>query len=90
MVCASNEASVCLIKALHKRGIEIQKDIRIVGFDYSNVYDIFTPRISHMLQPLPRIAQESAQILFRLIEKKDSGEDFTLEKEKIILNATLI
>jgi hypothetical protein len=43
-----------------------------------------------MLQPLPRIAQESAQILFRLIEKKDLGEDFSLEKEKIILNATLI
>ena len=49
-----------------------------MGFDYSNVYDIFTPRISHMLQPLPRIAQESAQILFRLIEKKDLGEDFSL------------
>ena len=90
MVCASNEASVVLIKALIKRGIRIQEDIRIVGFDYSNVYDIFTPRISHMLQPLPRIAQESAHILFRLIEKKDKGEDISEEKEKIILNATLI
>ena len=90
MVCASNEASVCLIKALHRRGIEIQKDVRIVGFDYSNVYDIFTPRISHMLQPLPRIAQESTQILFRLIEKKEQGNDISLENEKIILNATLI
>lgn len=90
MVCASNEASVVLIKALIKRGIRIQEDIRIVGFDYSNVYDIFTPRISHMLQPLPRIAQESAHILFRLIEKKDRGEDISHENEKIILNATLI
>lgn len=90
MVCASNEASVVLIKALHKRGVQIQKDIRIVGFDYSNVYDIFTPRITHVLQPLPRIAQESTDYLFRLIEKKDRGEDLTLENNKIILNATLI
>lgn len=90
MVCASNEASVVLIKALIKRGIRIQEDVRIVGFDYSNVYDIFTPRISHMLQPLPRIAQESAHILFRLIEKKDKGEDISQENEKIILKATLI
>ena len=37
-----------------------------------------------------RIAQESIQILFRLIEKKEQGNDISLENEKIILNATLI
>lgn len=90
MVCASNEASVALIKALIRRGKRIQEDIRLVGFDYSNVYDIFTPRITHIRQPIPLIARESTAYLFRLIDSKNRGEDISREKEKIILKATLI
>lgn len=90
MVCASNEASVALIRALIARGKRIQEDIRIAGFDYSNIYDIFTPRITHVLQPLPLIARESTNYLFRLIGLKDKGEDIGQEKDKIFLDATLI
>ena len=90
MVCASNEASANLIKELISRGIRVQEDIRIVGFDYSNVYDIFKPHIPHVQQPLPQIAKESTDYLFRLIERKDRGEDISREKEKIILKASLI
>ena len=90
MVCASNEASVCLIKALHRRGIEIQKDVRIVGFDYSNVYSFFTPSITYIQQPLAQIADQAGEYLFRLIEMKDAGEDFGNVKDKITLKATLV
>ena len=90
MVCASNETSANLIKELISRGIRVQEDIRIVGFDYSNVYDIFKPHIPHVQQPLPQIAKESTDYLFRLIERKDRGEDISREKEKIILKASLI
>lgn len=90
MVCASNEACALLIKELIHRGVRIQQDIYIVGFDYSNVYDVFNPHIPHVLQPLPQIAQESIDYLFRLIEMKDRGEDIREEKEKIILKASLI
>lgn len=90
MVCASNEASVLLIKELIHRGVRVQEDIRIAGFDYSNVYDIFTPHIPHVEQPLPLIAKESADCLFRLIDKKDHGDDITKEKERIVLKANLI
>ena len=68
----------------------VQEDIRIAGFDYSNVYDIFTPHIPHVEQPLPLIAKESADCLFRLIDKKDHGDDITNEKESIVLKANLI
>lgn len=90
MVCASNEASVALIRALIARGKRIQEDIRIAGFDHSNAYDFFSPRITYVLQPLPLIARESTNYLFRLIGLKDKGEDIGQEKEKIFLDATLI
>ena len=90
MVCASNEASALLIKELIHRGIRVQEDIHIAGFDYSNVYDIFTPHIPHVEQPLPQMVKESTDYLFRLIDKKDHGEDISKEKQKIVLKANLI
>ncbi len=90
IVCSSNEVGVIVIKELIGRGLKIQEDVRIVGFDYSNVYDIFKPHIPHVQQPLPQIARESTDYLFRLIERKDRGEDISGDKEKIILKASLI
>lgn len=90
VITASNVPSVSIIKALIRRGVQIQKDIRIVGFDYSNVYDIFSPRISHVQQPLPQIASTSGEYLFRLIDLNEKGEDISQINEKIILKAKLI
>ena len=90
IITASNVPSVLIIKALLRRGVRIQKDIKIVGFDYSNVYDIFEPRIPHVLQPLPEIARRSSEYLFNLIEARAKGEDISDKKDKIVLNAQLI
>ncbi len=89
LVMASNVPSVAVLKALFRRGVRIQQDIRIVGFDYSNVYNFFNPPISYILQPLPQIAEQAALYLFRLIEMKERGEDITPVQDNIILKATL-
>lgn len=90
IVTASNVISVSMIKALRKKGVKIQEDVRIVSFDFSNVYDLFTPAITYVQQPLPQIAQESAEYLFRLIDMKNRGEDISNIKDNIILKASLI
>ena len=90
LVMASNVPSVAVLKSLYRRGIRIQEDIRIVSFDYSNVYNFFTPSITYVQQPIPQIAEQAGKYLFRLIEMKDSGQDIGTVKDKIILKATLI
>ena len=66
-----------------------EEDIRIVGFDYSNIYDVFNPPITYVLQPLKEISHEAAEYLFRLIDMQEKGEDIRPVKDKIILKATL-
>ncbi len=90
LVMASNVPSVAVLKALFRRGVRIQEDIRIVSFDYSNVYNFFTPAITYIQQPLPQIAEQAGKYLFRLIDMKDEGEDISTVKDKIILKATLV
>ena len=90
VITASNVPGVALVQALFRRGVKIQKDIKFVGFDYSNIYGLFDPPIPYILQPLPQIAAESAEYLFRLIELQARGEDIKDIKEKITLQATLL
>lgn len=89
LITASNVPCVAIIKALIRRGIHIQKDIRIVGFDYSNVYDVFDPPITYVLQPLQQISHEAAEYLFRLIDLKEKGEDISQIKDRIVLKASV-
>ena len=90
LITASNVPSVAIIKALIRRGVIIQKDIRIVGFDYSNVYDVFSPRITYIQQPLQEIAATSASYLLSLIEKQREGEDIQQIRDIVTLKAKLI
>lgn len=89
LITASNVPCVAIVKALIRRGVHIQQDIRIVGFDYSNIYDVFNPPITYVLQPLKEISHEAAEYLFRLIDMQERGEDIRPVKDKIILKATL-
>ena len=89
VITASNVPGVAIVKALFKRGIHIQRDIKFVGFDYSNIYGLFEPAIPYMLQPLHEISIQSAEYLFRLIALQDKGEDISKIHDRIILKATL-
>ena len=89
VISSSNVLTVALLKSLMRRGVKVQEDVKIVSFDFSNVYGIFNPPIRYVLQPLSQIASESAEFLFYLIEKKQKGEDISGIKDKIILKASL-
>ena len=89
LVIASNMLAVTIIKALHRRGVNIQKDFRIVSFDYSNVYGLFDPAIPYIQQPLAEITHTAADILFRLIEERNEGKDISGEHPLIVYKGTL-
>ena len=89
IISASNVPSVALIKALNRRGVRVQQDIKMVGFDYSNVYEVFSPHIPYVLQPLPEICKEASDLLFRLIDLKEKGQDISGIRDKIVLKASV-
>ena len=59
-------------------GIRVQKDIHLVGFDNSDVYDLFYPQIPYVGQPIDEICTLAFDYLVRLIDKK------TEQKKEII------
>lgn len=90
LILASNVLSAAVIKALFRRKIRIQKDIRIVGFDYSNIYEVFDPPIPYIQQPLEAISRQAAEYLLRIIDIKEKDGDISGITEKIILKGSAI
>ena len=85
LILASNVLSVAVIKALLRRGIHPQRDIRLVGFDYSNVYEVFDLPIPYIVQPLEDITRQAADYLLKIIEVKERGEDISGMKDVSVL-----
>ena len=51
-------------------GIQVQKDIHLVGFDDSDAYDLFNPPIPHISQPIDKICKESFVLLKKLMDNE--------------------
>ena len=90
LVIASNMPAVSIIKALFRRKVKIQKDLRVVSFDFSNVYGLFDPAIPYIQQPLEAITRKASEILFRLIETRNEGGNIRGERGLYVYEGTLI
>lgn len=71
LVFATNSLAIAAIKKLFSMGIRLQQDIYLVGFDNSDVYDMFNPPIPHIRQPIGRICSEALTLLFDLMENEE-------------------
>ena len=85
LVFATNSLAIAAIKKLFSMGIKMQQDIYLVGFDNSDVYDMFEPQIPHVRQPIEKICGEALARLFNLMEYEEKTADqiVTLDAEVV-------
>ena len=70
LVFATNAMAIASIRKLSSMGVRVQKDIHLVGFDNSDVYDLFYPSIPHISQPIDEICSMSFNYLKNLMDKE--------------------
>jgi LacI family transcriptional regulator len=64
---------------LAKLGVSIPKDIAIMGFDDSDMFDLLQPPLSVVRQPVGQLGRTSAEMLFSLMntDKQTKGSAVT-------------
>ena len=67
---ATNSLTIAAIKRLSVMNVRVQRDIMLVGFDNSDVYDCFSPPIPYVRQPIGAICSNAIAALVDLIENK--------------------
>lgn len=82
IVFATNTLSVAGLKYLTQKGVQIPKDLNVMCFDFSEVYDFFYHPIIHVKQPIEQLAKDSVVALTQQMK------DHTIQKK--VLRSELI
>jgi LacI family transcriptional regulator len=64
---ANDEIAVGIANAARERGLEMPRDVRLVGFDDSRICTLLRPEISSVRVPIPDLASEAIDALVRRI-----------------------
>lgn len=85
LVFATNSLTIAAIKRLLAMNVKVQKDIFLVGFDNSDVYDCFDPPIPYVRQPIGTICRYAIETLVELISSggRTSDSEIVLESEVV-------
>ncbi len=79
--------SALVLAVLKKLHLKTPSDLAIVGFDDSDIYSLYETTVTHIVQPLTRLGEESVKLLVKLIKNKSSYNE---EEDTILLAPQLI
>lgn len=90
VICLTNMLSINGIYCLKEMKVKIPEDIAFVGFNRSDVFNLFHSSITFIKQPLEQIAEEAINILVDKItgSKHAIGEVSIAKPELVIQNST--
>lgn len=78
------------IKTMKKAGLNIPKDVAVVGFSNWSIGTIYEPSLTTMSQPGYEMGQKAAELLIRQIDNPEQKltDTFTLHSELIVREST--
>lgn len=79
--------SALAMKTMMDLGLKTPGDLAIIGFDVSDIYQLYSTSVSHIVQPLKQLGETSVDVLINMIHGK-AGEKVVLKPEMIEGNST--
>jgi len=90
IVCASDDIAMGAINALRDNGIEVPKDVSVVGFNDNFAASIFYPKITTISQPTYDMGSVAMRMLIKILNKKPLDESqYVLEHQLIERDSTI-
>ncbi len=91
LFCANDEMALGVISHLHRSGVNVPRDLSIVGFDDIDVARFFLPPLTTIRQPRSKLGTESADLLMEKLEHgliSDSRSETVLPVEMVVRQST--
>jgi LacI family transcriptional regulator len=74
------------LKAMKAMQLNIPQDIAVVGFDEYELFEMYTPTITTVAQPIEQIAESAINVLLSKLDPDNTKDKF----QKLVLPASLI
>ena len=85
IICDSHSITIGVILKIREIGLEIPKDVGLIGHGANIDNLVITPKITAIIQPEEEIAQRAYELLLKSIQNKGK-----LENETIVIPASII
>jgi LacI family transcriptional regulator len=83
-------SSVNTVNAVMQQGLQIPKDIALIGFDDFNLARALHSPLTTVAQPVEEIGRRSAEMLFRRLRNENEGEQAATRGTKIMFPTHLV
>jgi LacI family transcriptional regulator len=87
LVC-NNRMTLGLMRALRDLGLRCPQDVSVVGFDDFDWSDLFSPRLTTIVQPSYEMGKRATEMLLRVIQGPDQHLE-SGERNRVVLKAEL-
>ncbi len=86
--CFNDLTAIGVINAIRERGLDVPRDISVVGFDDLEMSKYYHPALTTVKQSTHRLGQKAVQILLRLMSGEKNIEPEMIPPEFIIRKST--
>ena len=86
--CGNNLVSRGLIRTFRRLGVEVPRDVAVIGFDDLELADMLVPSLTVIRQPVEELGTTAAGVLFDLLRM--SPEEWPAKGTRTTLNVELI
>ncbi len=85
VIFSTNYLGIRGLKAIRSEGLSIPGDLGVIVFDQHDLFDLHTPSITSVVQPIEDLAEQAISILLKRLDVKSVQDDC----KAIVLPATL-
>jgi LacI family transcriptional regulator len=66
--------AAAVVSVAHRRGLDVPRDLSVVGFDDTATATTVWPELTTIRQPIAKMAEAALDLLIRKIRKRRDGE----------------
>ena len=86
--CASDVMAAGALEVLRQRGLEVPRDVAVVGFDDSSIATSTVPNLSSVRQPIEEMGREMARLLLSMIDSAGLGGKRVILATDLVVRAS--
>ncbi|MES5813235.1 LacI family DNA-binding transcriptional regulator [Pseudoxanthomonas sp. Soil82] len=73
IIASNDDMAAAVVSVAHRRGLDVPRDLSVVGFDDSSSATTVWPELTTIHQPIASMANAAIDVLLRTIRRKDSS-----------------
>ncbi|MBK0380834.1 LacI family DNA-binding transcriptional regulator [Mucilaginibacter segetis] len=85
VIFGTNHVGTCGLKVINSMGIKVPEDLAVVSFDDYDVFQLFSPSVTAIAQPIEEIADKVITVLLNKLNSSVNGK----EPQAIVLKTEL-